>query len=359
MMDQDFFHRFLFGALKTGASDIHMKVGSPPLYRIQSELRVVKGEPLTAEDTRAAAAIVLRGNVEAGDVNSVRDFDTSYALPGKCRFRVNIFRQRGNFSLALRMIPEIIPSFDDLLLPPQVQELADYNQGLVLVTGATGSGKSSTLAAIINHVNQHRACHIITIEDPIEFLHQDKRACISQREVGTDTADFNRALRAALRQDPDVILVGEMRDLETIDIALKAAETGHMVYSTVHTTDAAKTIGRLISVFPSEEQGMVRIRLAENLRATLSQKLLPRADGQGMVVAVELMKVTGTIQEAVKNQDETAMLKDIIEKSRHQYGMMSFDQSLTDLYKGELISFETAKRSATSPGDFERALHFE
>lgn len=358
-MDQDQFHRYLFGALKTGASDIHLKVGSPALYRIQNELRNVKGEALTAEDTRSITAIILRDNAEIGDIDSIRDFDTSYALPGKCRFRVNIFKQRGHFSLALRMIPELIPSFEDLLLPPQVAELADYRQGLALVTGATGSGKSSTLAAIINHINQNRACHIITIEDPIEFLHKDKRACISQREVGTDTADFKRALRAALRQDPDVILVGEMRDLETIDIALKAAETGHMVYSTVHTTDAGRTIGRLIGVFPSDEQEIVRIRIAENLRATLSQKLLPRADGQGMVVATELMKVTGTVQEAIKDPNQTAMLKDIIEKSRHQYGMLSFDQSLTDLYRGELITFETAKRSATSPGDFERALHFE
>ena len=358
-MDQDQFHRYLYGALKTGASDIHMKVGSPPLYRIQSDLRTVKEAPLTADDMQAAVELVLREHAQAGPIDNLRDFDTSYTLPGRCRFRVNIFRQRGQFSLAIRMIPETIPSFEDLLLPPQTAELADYNQGLVLVTGATGSGKSSTLAAIINHINQQRACHVITIEDPIEFLHKDKRACISQREVGTDTEDFNRALRAALRQDPDVILVGEMRDLETIDIALKAAETGHMVYSTVHTTDAAKTVGRLISVFPPEEQEIVRIRIAENLRATLSQKLLPRADGSGMVVAVELMKVTGTVQEAIKDPNETVLLKDIIEKSRHQYGMISFDQSLTDLYRGELISFEIARRSATSPGDFERALHFE
>jgi twitching motility protein PilT len=227
------------------------------------------------------------------------------------------------------------------------------------VTGATGSGKSSTLAAIINHINKTRSTHIVTIEDPVEFLHKDIRASISQREVGSDTGDFNQALRAALRQDPDVILVGEMRDLETIDIALKASETGHMVYSTVHTSDAAKTVGRLIAVFPPEEQEMVRIRLAENLRATMSQRLLPRADGEGMIVAYELMKVTGTIEEAIKKQDETAQLKDFIERGREQYGMVSFDQCLTDLYKGELITLDVAKRFATSPGDFERALHYE
>ena len=315
-MDAEQFHRYLYGALQVNASDIHMKVGSPPIYRIQNELRTVRGESLSQQDMVDIASIILRDVLEIDDILKIRDYDASYALPGKCRFRVNIFRQRGNFSMAFRMIPEEIPSFEDLLLPPQLEDLANYSRGLVLVTGSTGSGKSSTLAAIINHINQNRADHIITIEDPIEFLHRDKRASISQREVGTDTDDFNGALRAALRQDPDVILVGEMRDLETIDIALKAAETGHMVYSTVHTTDAAKTVGRLIAVFPPEEQEIVRIRLAENLRSTLSQRLLPRADGEGMVVAVELMKVTGTIQEAIKNPEETAILKDLIERSR-------------------------------------------
>jgi twitching motility protein PilT len=358
-MDKENFLRYLHGAVKLKASDIHFKVGSPPIYRIQRGLRSLKEDPLTAEDLYDFVSYILEDNVDIDDVNRLRDYDTSFTLPGKCRFRVNIFRQQGAFSLALRIIPDIIPSFDDLLLPPQTVELANYTRGLVLVTGSTGSGKSSTLAAIINHINQTRACHVITIEDPVEFIHKDKRSSISQREVGTDTSDFNTALRAALRQDPDVILVGEMRDLETIDIALKAAETGHMVYSTVHTTDAAKTVGRLIAVFPADEQEIVRIRLAENLRATVSQRLLPRADGQGMVVAAELMKVTGSIEEAIKNPEETALLKDIIERSRHQYGMISFDQSLTDLYKGELITFDVAKRNATSPGDFERALHFE
>jgi len=358
-MDRDNFQRFLYGALKVGASDVHFKAGSPPVYRIRKDLRSVRGEPLTPEDTVDIVRMVLSDSCVTEDVDTLRDLDSSYAIPGKCRFRVNIYRQRGTFSLAFRMIPEVIPSFADLLLPPEVEHLAGFTRGLVLVTGSTGSGKSSTLAAIINHINENRACHIVTIEDPIEFLHKDKRASISQREVGRDTTDFNGALRAALRQDPDVILVGEMRDLETIDIALKAAETGHLVFSTVHTTDAPKTVGRLIAVFPPEEQEIVRIRLAENLRATISQRLLPRADGEGMVVAVELMKVTGSIEEAIKNPEETAILKDLIERSRSQYGMISFDQSLTDLYKGELITFDVAKRNATSPGDFERALHYE
>ncbi len=359
-MEKDKFLHYLNGALSLKASDIHLKMGSPPIYRIQKMLRPTREEPLTAADTMDICRYILEKNPAALEkIDEIRDFDTSFNLPGKCRFRVNIFRQRGAMSLVLRMILDQIPTFEDLLLPPQVAELASINRGLVLVTGATGSGKSSTLAAIINQVNETRAAHIVTIEDPIEFLHKDKRASVSQREVGNDTVDFNNALRAALRQDPDVILVGEMRDLETIDIALKASETGHMVYSTVHTPDAAKTIGRLIAVFPPEEQEMVRIRLAENLRATISQRLIPRADGNGMVVAVELMKVTGTVEEAIKNPEETAMLKDFIERGREQYGMISFDQSLTDLYKGELIPFDMAKRNATNPGYFERALHYE
>ncbi len=358
-MEQEQFIHYLQGALKLKASDVHFKVGSPPLYRIQKQIRSVRGDRLSPQDTNDICAIILKNNTMLSELSTLKDYDTSFSLPGKCRFRVNMFRQRGSLSLVLRMIPDVIPSFEDLLLPPQVIDLATYPRGLVLVTGATSTGKSSTLAAIINHINQTRATHIVTIEDPVEFLHQDKNASISQREVGSDTSDFNRALRAALRQDPDVILVGEMRDLETIDIALKAAETGHMVYSTVHTPDAAKTIGRLIAVFPPEEQEMVRIRLAENLMATMSQRLLPRADGEGMVAAYELMKNTGSVEEAIKNPEETAQLKDIIERSREQYGMISFDQCLTDLYKGELITFEVAKRSATSPADFERALHFE
>jgi twitching motility protein PilT len=358
-MEQEQFLRYLHGALQLHASDIHIKVGSPPLYRIRKELKAAREEPLKPQDTLDAARFILKDDALIAGLDEIKDYDTSFSLPGKCRFRVNMFRQRGSISMVLRMIPDRIPAFEDLLLPPQVKDLADYTRGLVLVTGSAGTGKSSTLAAIINHINQSRAAHVVTIEDPVEFLHKDRRSSISQREVGSDTADFNRALRAALRQDPDVILVGEMRDLETIDIALKAAETGHMVYSTVHTPDAAKTVGRLIAVFPPEEQEMVRIRLAENLRATLSQRLLPRADGEGMVVAIELMKVTGTMEDAIKDPALTPTMKDIIERSREQYGMVSFDQYLTDLYRGELITFDTAKRAATSPGDFERALHFD
>ena len=358
-MDKEELLKYLRGAVKLKASDVHFKVGSAPVYRIQKMLRPTKAEPLTTQDTLDVFNHIMESKIPLEEMDKVNDHDTSYSMPGFCRFRVNVFRQRGTLSLVLRVIPEEIPTFESLLLPPQVNDLAEYTRGLVLVTGAAGNGKSSTLAAIINYINQTRHAHVVTIEDPIEFLHKDIKCFISQREVGSDTQDFNRALRAALRQDPDVILVGEMRDLETIDIALKASETGHMVYSTVHTPDASKTIGRLIAVFPPNEQEMVRIRLAENLKAVLSQRLLPRQDGQGMVVGVELMKVTGTVEEYIKDPEKTGALKDIIEKSRLQYGMVSFDQCLTDLFKGGLITMDTAKRFATSPGDFERSLHFE
>ena len=358
-MKKEQFVRYLDGAIQLGASDIHFKVDSPPIYRIQKMLRPVRDEKLSQDDLLHICNYLIKDESVMSSIDEVKDYDSSFSLPGRGRFRVNVFRQRGSLAVALRIIPDKIPTFEDLMLSPITTELANYTRGLVLVTGAAGTGKSSTLAAMINHINETRAAHVITIEDPIEFFHTDKRSSISQREVVTDTKDFNFALRAALRQDPDVILVGEMRDLETIDIALKASETGHMVYSTVHTPDASKTVGRLISVFPPHEQDLVRIRLAENLRATLSQRLLPRSDGKGMVVAIELMKVTGTVEESIKNREETSILKDLIERGRDQYGTISFDQSLIDLYKGGLVSFEVAKRAASSPSDFERTLHYE
>jgi twitching motility protein PilT len=314
---------------------------------------------LTGQNTLEICEHIIKDSLVIENINSLNDYDTSYTLPGVSRFRVNIFRQRGELSLVLRAIPDKIPDFNELMMPPQVAELANYEEGLILITGATGTGKSSTLAALINYINVNKSCHIITIEDPIEFIHKDIRSSVSQREVGSDTQDFHKALRAALRQDPDVILVGEMRDLETVDIALKAAETGHLVFSTVHTPDVAKTIGRLIGMFPSEEQQLVRLRLAESLRGIMSQRLVPRSDDDGMIVATELMRMTGMVEDAIRHQELTANIKDIIERSREQYGMMSFDQSLTDLYKGGLITLKTAKRFSSNPGDFERALHFE
>jgi twitching motility protein PilT len=272
------------------------------------------------------------------------------------RFRVNIYRQRNTFAVILRVIPFEVPTLESLGLPPVLREVASEERGLVLITGVTGSGKSSTLAAMINLINQTQRCHILTIEDPIEFMHKNQKASISQREIGLDTPGFNVALRAALRQDPDIILVGEMRDTETIDIALKATETGHLVFSTVHTTDAAKTVGRLISVFPSSEQNMVRIRLAENLKATVSQRLLVRKGGKGRVAALEILRMTKTIEECIKDPLKTHEIKDVIEAGRDTYGTQSFDQHLMELFNGGVIDFETAQSAATNPSDFERAV---
>jgi twitching motility protein PilT len=270
---------------------------------------------------------------------------------------VNIYRQRGSLSAVLRIIPAEAPTLEQLQLPPVIRTIASQERGLVLVTGATGSGKSSTLAAMIDHINKNEKVHILTIEDPIEFLHRNVQSSISQREIGTDTSGFATALRAALRQDPDVILVGEMRDLETIDIALKAAETGHLVLSTVHTVDAPSTIQRLVSVFPAEEQTFARLRLADSLKATISQRLLPRSDGRGRALALEVMVQTKTIQEYIRDASRTSMMKDVLEKGRDQYGMQTFDMHLIQLYKGGVIALDTAVSAASNPSDFQRALN--
>jgi len=350
--------QLLAHGVKTGASDLHFRVGDRPAYRIDGSLRAVKYNVLTSADTLAICKNLVGDDAKDVDLDEVQEQDCSYSISGVARFRVNIYRQRGSLCCILRVIPTAIPSIEDLGLPEAVQGLAEEERGLVLVTGATGSGKSSTLAAMIDHINRTRLVHILTIEDPIEFLHSNARASLSQREVGPDTHTFTTALRSALRQDPDVILVGEMRDPETIDIALKAAETGHMVFSTVHTTDAAKTVGRLVGVFPAEEQQNVRLRLADNLKGVVSQRLLPRADGKRRVAAIELMVSTKTVQEHVRDRERTDNLKDVIERGRDQYGMQSFDQHLTDLYRSGVITLEVARTAASNPSDFERALNF-
>ena len=257
------------------------------------------------------------------------------------------------------MIPNEVPTLESLKLPAVVKQIASHERGLILVTGATGSGKTTTLAAMLNHINQTQPVHILTIEDPIEYVHRSARASISQREVGIDTQDFSAALRSALRQDPDVIFVGELRDYETVDIALKAAETGHLVLATVHTTDAVKTVGRILSFFPGDEQHAVRGRLAETLKATVSQRLLPKADGRGMALAMEIMVATQTVREYIQDSDRTGALKDVIEKGRTTYGMQSFDQHLSDLYRAQEVKLEVARAAASNPADFERALNFE
>jgi twitching motility protein PilT len=352
-------NKLLALGVQNGASDIHFRPGDPPTYRVNGLLRALKSERLTPEHTKQIALNIVADPGVRAHIDSLQEFDTSYVVSGLSRFRVNIYRQRGALSAILRIIPAKIPTIDELGLPAVLKTIAGKERGLVLVTGATGSGKSTTLAAMIDHINRNENLHILTIEDPIEFLHRNIQSSISQREIGSDTDNFNVALRAALRQDPDVILVGEMRDTETIDIALKAAETGHLVFSTVHTTDASKTVGRLISVFPAHEQQMVRYRLADNLQSTISQRLLPRADGQGRVVALEIMVQTKTVQEYIRDPERTGSMKDVIEKGRSTYGMQTFDQHLTDLLRAGVITMEVAQTAASNPADFQRALNFE
>jgi twitching motility protein PilT len=356
-MDAEHLNKLLTVGVRNGASDIHFKVGSPPAYRVDGALRNLKSLPMKPADTEALCALLL-GDTTREKLAELTEYDTSYSLPGVSRFRVNMFRQRGSLAAILRIIPGEIPTVASLHLPPVVETFADFERGLVLVTGATGSGKSSTLAALINRINERRPIHVITIEDPIEFLHPNKVASVSQRELGTDTATYKGALRAALRQDPDVILVGEMRDAETVDIALKAAETGHTVYSTIHTTDAAKTIARLVSMFPVDEQVAARRRIADNLRGTIGQRLLPRKDGLGRVVACEVMISTSTVQELIRDPARTSELKDVIEKGRDQYSMQTFDQHLIALVRNEDITIETARAAASSASDLERTLSF-
>lgn len=351
-------HMLLSAGIKHGASDIHLRVGDAPTYRVRGILAQLKYDKLRPADTEAICKHIIRDPDVLAQLAAVQEYDTSYSLPQVGRFRVNIHRQRGSFSLVLRIIPSEIPSIEGLGLPTVLHSIAETERGLVLVTGATGSGKTSTLAALIRHINETRRVHILTIEDPIEFLHKNNLASITQREIGTDTRSYNIALRAALRMDPDVILVGEMRDAESIEIALKAAETGHVVFSTVHTTDAPKTINRLVATFPADEQAAVRNRLTESLRATISQRLVPRADGKGRAVAMEVMIATGMVQDQIRDPARIGSLKDTIEKGRSQYGMQSFDQHLVDLYQSGTITLETALAACSNRGDFERTLNF-
>jgi twitching motility protein PilT len=355
-MDKNTFHKLLEIANKTNASDIHLKVGAPILLRVNGVLQEAKSPVLRAEDTEALVRIVLAKVKPPPDIDTLLEWDGSYSLEGVSRFRVNVYRQRNTLALILRSIPFDIPTVKSLHLPEVLDEIAQEERGLILVTGVTGSGKSSTLAAMINYINQNRKCHILTIEDPIEFMHRNAKASISQREIGLDTAAFNIALRAALRQDPDIILVGEMRDTETIDIALKATETGHLVFSTVHTTDVQKTINRLIAVFPADEQHIVRLRLAESLRGIISQRLVPTKDGKGRMPAVEIFRSTKTLEECIKDPMKTFQIKDVLEQGHDTYKTQSFDMHLMLLYKAGHIEYNTARAAATNPGDFERQV---
>jgi twitching motility protein PilT len=342
-------------AVQEGASDLHFKVGEPILIRVKGNLLPLKVPRLSPEATAKIFEALRPRHLSGVSGAEVQELDFSFALSGSGRFRVNAFRQRGSLALVIRVIPNRIPDFKELQLPEVLPKLAEERRGLVLVTGTTGSGKSTTLAALIQHVNQTRTAHVVTIEDPIEFLFLNKKSSIVQREIGVDTESFATALRAVLRQDPDVVMIGEMRDTETIDIALKAAETGHLVISTAHTTDAMKTVQRLLSVFPASEQGMLRTRLAESLRAVVAQRLLPRLDGKGLVPAVEVMLSSRTIQECIREAERTHEIPEFIAKGRHA-GMQSFEQDLLRLLREGLVSREAALSAASNPADLDLQL---
>ena len=343
-------------ATERRASDLHLKVGSYPVIRVSGALLPLSElTRLSQEDTIAMAFSIMSGR-QKQKFKDHFEIDLAYSVPGLGRFRVNIFQQRGTVGLVLRVIPSKILTTEELMLPPVLKTIADERRGLILVTGTTGSGKSTSLAAMIDYINTTRTEHIMTIEDPIEFLHRDKKSLVNQREVEVDTKGFAAALRSALRQDPDVILVGEMRDYETIETALNAAETGHLVLSTLHTLDATETINRIISVFPPHQQKQIRLQLAAVLKAAVSMRLLPKADGTGRVPAVEVMRTTNFIRDCVENKDKTKMIHDAIAQGTSQYGMQTFDQSIYQLFRKDLISMEEALRRASNPDEFKLKL---
>ncbi|HXE97828.1 MAG TPA: type IV pilus twitching motility protein PilT [Dongiaceae bacterium] len=339
-------------AFKAKGSDIHIKTGLPPIVRIDGRLHPIPNAPRLTPDFVSSTAESMMNDRQRRIFEENYEVDLAYAVPGLGRFRVSVYRQRGTVAMVFRSIAIIIPTLEGLNLPPVMQKICKEERGLVLVTGTTGSGKSSTLAAMIDYINSQRTCNIITIEDPVEFLHRDNKSIISQREVGTDTPTFSAALKGALRQDPDVILVGEMRDYETIETAMTAAETGHLVMSTLHTMDAAETINRIIGVFPPYHQRQVRIQLASIIKGVISQRLVPKSDGKGRVPAVEIMLASARVRECIDDGDKTKQLNDAISQGFVTYGMQTFDQSLMKLYSSKLITYEEALRQSSNPDDF-------
>jgi twitching motility protein PilT len=335
---------------KAGASDLHIKVGSPPMIRVDGELKNLEEPPCSPDDTKDYAASLM-SEKQIRRFSETNEIDFAYSATQVGRFRVNVYRQRGTISIALRQVMTQVPDFAGLHLPPAVQKLALEPRGMVLVTGSTGSGKTTTLAAMLDHINHHLRKHIVTIEDPIEILHRDHRCIVNQREVGLDTENYGTALKYVLRQDPDIIFIGEMRDQETVRTALTAAQTGHFVLSTLHTIDAAETVNRIIDFFPLYQQKQVRIMLAGSLRGIVSQRLLVRADGGGRVPAVEVMVMTGRIRDLILDPAQTHQIRNAVQEGEF-YGMQTFDQSLLDLYERGLINLSDAQLAATSPHDF-------
>jgi twitching motility protein PilT len=348
--------KIIKAAVDRGASDLHIKAGDVFRARIDGKLVPLTKQRLTPEQTKAIALQFIPNVEDRANIDRIQDYDCSWGAPGIGRFRVNILRQRSSYMVVLRVIPFEVPTFESLKLPPVLATVAAAERGMILVTGVTGSGKSSTMAAMIDCINRSQQKHIVTLENPIEFLHRDINSSLTQREVGTDTESFRTGLRAALRQDPDVILIGEMRDAETIDTAMKAAETGHLLLSTLHTPDATTTIGRIIAMFPPAEQDVVRLRLGDALHAVVSQRLLRRKDGRGRVAAIEIMLVTATIKDLILDEKRTAEIRDFIAEGKEQYGMQTFDQHLMELVQDDVVDYDVALAHATNPSDFELQL---
>jgi twitching motility protein PilT len=343
-------------AMSFGASDLHLRAGSFPVIRVTGELKPLAGVSRLSQDETLEMAFSMMSNRQKQHFKEAYEVDIGYGVSGLGRFRINIFQQRNSIGMVARVISDTIRGFSDLGLPPILNTIANERRGLILVTGTTGSGKSTTLAALVDHINQNRNCHIVTIEDPIEFLHKNKESFVTQREVDVDTRNFAEALRGSLRQDPDVILVGEMRDLETIETALLAAETGHLVLSTLHTLDASETLTRIISAFPHFQQKAIRIQLAGLLKAVVSQRLMKSAKGNSRIPAVEVLMSTPLIRDYILHEDKMPSIRDAIAAGTSQYGMQTFDQSLFYLYQSGLVSLDEALRGTTNPDEFRLRL---
>ncbi len=343
-------------AVERGASDIHIKAGDFMRARINGELQPLTQQKLTVEQVKGIALQLIPHQKDRDNFDTLLDYDCSFGIPGVGRFRVNILKQRGSPMIVMRAIPFEIPSVEDLGLPPIVNKIAAFERGMILVTGVTGSGKSSTMAAMINWMNSNKRLHIVTLENPIEFLHRDNKCSITQRDIGTDTKSFESGLRSVLRQDPDVILIGEMRDKTTIETALKAAETGHLVISTLHTKNTVQTLSRIIAVFEPAEQEMIRVRLSESLQAVVSQRLVQKKEG-GRVAAMEIMLMTPTIRDCVRDRDRIDEISDLIEEGREFYGSQTFDQHLMEFVKDGIVEFEVAKSAANNPADFDLKMN--
>jgi twitching motility protein PilT len=346
-------HLLLTECVNRNASDLHLKPGARPIVRVHGHLESQEDLPKVTRDFMRKTVMTMLGEIRYNALMEGEEMDLAHTVPGVGRFRINVFLCQGDVRAVMRHIPEHIPAFENLHLPKVLERLSQERRGLILVTGITGSGKSTTLAAMLDYMNRTRNDHIVTIEDPVEFVHEDKKCVISQREIGQDSTSFAQALRAALRQDPDIILVGEMRDAETMEVALHAAETGHLVLSTLHTLNATETINRIISIFPPHQEDQIRSQLSAVIQGVVSQRLVVRADGKGRVPAVEVMIMTGLVRESIREKAKTAQMPTVIAAGQAQYGMQTFDQSLLGLYREELITYETARDAATNPDDFD------